>query len=132
MWWFLSIVHSCELVYKKRWKSFVAAKSRRRAGTTSLLRAFAQLHSAILIHPQHAHCGSAHGRSPSDFSIAVDKVIFPIVQPWMIQARYFSISWINAGKIYPFAQIAMMTGERQIIRYVFATVPPGNNVFDVK
>jgi len=50
----------------------------------------------------------------------------------MIQARYFSISRIDAGEIYTFAQIAMMTRERQIVRHILATVPPGNNVFDMK
>lgn len=103
-----------------------------RKGNVRSIRAFAQLNPAILIHAQHVHGGSAHGRSPGDFTIAFDEMIFPVIQARMIQAGDFFASRIDSGEVDPFAQIAVVTGEREIVRGVFSAMPPGNDMFDVK
>ena len=50
----------------------------------------------------------------------------------MKQTRQLFSLGIKAGKVRAFVQIAVMTGEREIIRRIFAAVLSRNDVFDVK
>ena len=56
----------------------------------------------------------------------------PIVQSRMKQTRQFSSFGIKPGKICPFVQVAVMTGQREIGRRIFSAVLARNDVFDVK
>ena len=62
----------------------------------------------------------------------ISKVVTPIVKSWMKQACQFSSSRIDSREIWPFVQVAMVTGKRQIIGEVFPTVLPRDDVFNVK
>src|ERR1039457_6313943 len=59
-------------------------------------------------------------------------MFIPIIQARMKQARQLFGLWVQAGKVCALVQIAVMTGEREIIRRIFAAVLPRNDVFDVK
>ncbi len=59
-------------------------------------------------------------------------MLTPIVKSRMKQARQFFRFGIKPGKICPFVQIAVMTGQREIFRGIFSAVLSWNDVFDVK
>lgn len=98
----------------------------------SLFRALTQLLPAVFIHAQQIHRGPANGRQADDFTVAIFEMVFPIIEPRMEQARHFPVSRIEAGKVHPLVQVAVMTRDRQIIGKVLAAVTPGNDVLDVK
>lgn len=55
----------------------------------------------------------------------------PIVKPGMKQARQFSRLRVEAGKIRTFVKIAVMAGEREILRRILSIVL-ARGMFDVK
>ena len=60
------------------------------------------------------------------------EVFLPIIRPRMKQAREFAGLRVYARKVCAFMEIAVMTGERQILQRVFAFVLARHDVFDVK
>lgn len=59
-------------------------------------------------------------------------MLTPIVKSRMKQARQFFRFGIKPGKICPFVQVAVMTGQREVFRRIFSTVLARNDVFDMK
>lgn len=94
--------------------------------------AASQFPSPVLIHFEKLHGRARDNCYTNDLSITQSEVFFPIIQPRMKQAREFAGLRVDAGKVRAFVEIAVMTGERQILGRVFAFVLPRNDVFDVK
>ena len=56
----------------------------------------------------------------------------PIVKARMKKPRELFGFRVKAGKVWAFVEIAVVTGEREVFRRVFAAVLTRNDVFDVK
>jgi hypothetical protein len=83
-----------------------------------------QFPSSVLIHSEKLHGRARDNCYTNDLSITQPEVFFPIIQPRMKQAREFAGLWVDAGKVRAFVEIAVMTGERQILGRVFSFVLP--------
>jgi len=93
---------------------------------------FAQLQPPVFIHPQQSRRRSASRRQTCNFTIAIFEMFIPIVETRMKQARQFSCLRVKPGKICAFVQVAVMTGQREIVRRIFSTVLSRNDMLDVK
>ena len=56
----------------------------------------------------------------------------PIVKARVKKSRELFGFWVKAGKVRAFVPIAVVAGEREIFRRIFAAVLARNDVFDVK
>ena len=56
----------------------------------------------------------------------------PIIEARVKKSRELFVFWVKAGKVCAFVPVAVVAGEREIFRRIFAVVLARNDVFDVK
>jgi hypothetical protein len=90
-----------------------------------------EFHSPRIVHRKQPYRRTPARRTSVNVRIPDDEVLLPSVSSGMKQQNNVTAQRIETRQIRPLAQIAAMAGQRQIIRFVGASVLFGDNVFDV-
>jgi hypothetical protein len=98
----------------------------------NLRHEFANTSTFRVIHLQQRHCRSTYRCSPNDVLFLVSKMVKPPIVARMEQAHYFTGVRINPRQVWALAEIAVRTGESEIICIVIPTVLARNNVLFVE
>jgi hypothetical protein len=91
-----------------------------------------QFQPPILVHLQKPYCRSANWSQANDLAVLVKKMFVPIVQARMKRTGELVGSRVEASQIGPFLEVALVTGQRKVLRNVTASMLSGDDMFDVK
>ena len=91
-----------------------------------------QFQPAVLIDPQKMDGGSANRRAPRDHPVLIQKMLVPAVEPWMKQSGQLTGSGDPARRGSALVEIAVVTGEGEVLRRIRAAMLAGDDGFDVE
>src|SRR6185369_2567819 len=90
-----------------------------------------QFQSASVVQIQDVDRGATDRANAHNAHTFDDKVMGPLITPWMKKAGYFTGLGVNSGQIRTLTKIAAVARERQVVGIVGAAVLLRDDVLDV-
>lgn len=84
------------------------------------------------IHSQQPYGGATRGSFPDDPRPIAREVPGPLFAARMEQGRHLAGVGIDAGQVRALLEIALWTGEREVLRVIGAAMLPRDDVLDVE
>jgi len=92
----------------------------------------AECNSPVSVHVQDIR-GRPADRSQAANNAAFDgEMLVPGVRSWIEQPSELGTRRVQSGEVWAFVEVAVPTGECQVVRLIAATVGPSHNVFDLE
>ena len=86
----------------------------------------------LVVHFEEGDRHPSNRRLPTDERAVRSKMFCPLVPPRMEEPHDSVRPWLDAGEVGTFDQIAIGTGQGQVLRVVSAAMLPRDNVLNVK
>ena len=84
------------------------------------------------IHIENADGRSANGGFGNQINASLFEMFYPAVAPWMKQLCHCIGVRINARQVWPFVQITIDAGQRQVIKGITSSMELRNDVLDAE